>query len=305
MIDDHYRRTVELLLDITPGIFAEPLFAMKGGTAINLFLRDLPRLSVDIDLVYLDRDQPREQALPAIEGTLGRVSDRLRKMPGISVTRPTGKGDRTMLVTRGRARVKVEVNTTLRGTLHTPVIARPTPATMHEFRREVQIKMMDPDELYGGKLVAAMDRQHPRDLFDVMHLWEVGGSITPRMRRAFVVYVACSDRPIGELLTPHPKPIAADYSSTFDGMMTVAVTLERLEATRERLFRELPVSLDEPERRFLLSIKAGEPDWDLLGIPGIEMLPGIQWKLLNIRKLRRRPARHQQQYELLRQKLGL
>lgn len=302
MIGDQYRRTVELLLDIAPGIFAEPLLGMKGGTAINLFLRDLPRLSVDIDLVYLDRDQPREQALKAIDDTLKRTADRLRRMPGVSLNLPTGKEERTMFVRRGRTVVKVEINPILRGTLYPTVAAKPTPATILEFRREVQINMMDPDELYGGKLVAAMDRQHPRDLFDVMHLMDIGG-ITPRMRRAFVVYVACHKRPIGELLTPNLKPIESEFRSAFEGMTTEAVTLEQLEAARERLFRELPASLDASERRFLLSLKAREPEWSLLDIPGVEMLPGIQWKLQNLKKMR--PAKHQEQYELLRKKLAI
>ncbi len=293
---------MELLLDIAPGIFAEPLLGMKGGTAINLFLRDLPRLSVDIDLVYLNRDEPREQALKAIEETLLRVGERLRKMPAISMTKPTGKEERTMFVRRQGVAVKVEINPVLRGTLHPPVNAKPTPATIREFRREVQIKMMDPDELYGGKLVAAMDRQHPRDLFDVMHLLDLG-SITPRMRRAFVVYVACSKRLMGDVLTPNPKPLSSEFQSAFEGMTMEAVTLERLEAARARLFRELPAALDESERRFLLSLKACEPEWGLLGIPGVEMLPGIQWKLANLRKMR--PEKRREQYEMLERKLGL
>lgn len=275
---------------------------MKGGTAINLFLRDLPRLSVDIDLLFLDRDQPRDQALVSIAAALDRVSDRLSKMPDISMTRPTGKEQRTMMVNRRGTRVKVEINVVLRGTLYAPVSARPTPATMKEFRREAQITMMDPDELYGGKLVAAMDRQHPRDLFDVMHLMDVGG-ITPRMRRAFVVYLACSSRPPDELITPNPKPIAAEYAAAFEGMTTEAVSLDRLEATRTRLFRELPAALDEPERRFLLSVMTGEPDWEQLGIPGVELLPGIHWKLSNVRKMN--VVKREKQYQLLREKLGL
>jgi len=53
MIADIYRSQVELLLRVLPYVAKEKVFALKGGTAINLFVRDLPRLSVDIDLTYL------------------------------------------------------------------------------------------------------------------------------------------------------------------------------------------------------------------------------------------------------------
>ena len=48
-----YRRQVQLLIRVLPSIAEEACFALKGGTAINLFVRDMPRLSVDIDLTYL------------------------------------------------------------------------------------------------------------------------------------------------------------------------------------------------------------------------------------------------------------
>lgn len=56
MIDQAYIDTVRLLLRVVPDIFRNEIFAMKGGTAINLFVQDMPRLSVDIDVVYVPRD---------------------------------------------------------------------------------------------------------------------------------------------------------------------------------------------------------------------------------------------------------
>lgn len=52
-MDNRYKATVALLLDVMPFVFEQKCFAMKGGTAINLFCRDMPRLSVDIDLVFI------------------------------------------------------------------------------------------------------------------------------------------------------------------------------------------------------------------------------------------------------------
>jgi predicted nucleotidyltransferase component of viral defense system len=303
-----YQRTVELLLDIAPRVFEAPDLAMKGGTAINLFIRDLPRLSVDIDLVYLPREHPREQAMAAIDAELQRISERVRRLPGVAVqSHSGGSGEEVrILVSRGGVGIKVEVNHVFRGAAYPIVRRRLMPKASALFRREVAASLLDEDEIYGSKLVAAMARQHPRDIFDVMLLLEEGGGITPRMRRAFVVYVAGHNRPMGELLTPRVQPIADIFRSEFAGMTTAEVSLEQLEETRRRYLAELPASLDEAERRFLLSMKAGEPQWDLLGIPGLAQLPALQWKLQNLQELRQRnPKKHQQLYDLLKQKLGL
>ena len=154
------------------------------------------------------------------------------------------------------------------------------------FEREMDVPMLDADELYASKLVAALDRQHPRDLFDVMLLEENGG-ITPRMRRAFVVYLAGHNRPLHELLPPQPHDLADAYQKEFVGMTAKTVDISELEATRERLFANLPPSLDQTERKFLRSVHRLEPEWDLLGLPGIETLPAIQWKLLNLKRLKK------------------
>ena len=141
----------------------------------------------------------------------------------------------------------------------------------------------EPD-LYGGKLCAALDRQHPRDLFDVHELFKNKG-ITDDIRRAFVVFLASHDRPVNELLTPNRKDLRRVYDEQFQGMTFIPVTLAELENTREELITQINAGLTKPEREFLLSIKRMEPKWDLLGIPGIERLPGPQWKLYNLRKM--------------------
>jgi hypothetical protein len=148
------------------------------------------------------------------------------------------------------------------------------------------------EEIYASKLVAALDRQHPRDLFDVLGLFEDGG-ITPRMRRAFVVYLAGHNRPMHELLPPNRKALQPAFENEFVGMTRDPVTLESLETVRERLITELPQSFDDKERRFLLSMKSLQPDWSLLELPDIERLPALQWKLRNLEKLAaRNPAKH-------------
>lgn len=305
-MNERYRRTVELLLDIAPRVFAEPDFAMKGGTAINLFVRELPRLSVDIDLVFVPKSLPREEALAQIAAALGRVQRALERFPGVKVRAGGADGEEVKLfVDRGDYRVKVEVNKVFRGTAY-PVVDRALGRGASDyFKREADVRLLDVDEIYGSKLVAAMDRQHPRDLFDVRELLRAGG-ITPRMRRAFVIYVAGHNRPIGELLTPNPMPLEQVYRNEFVGMTQNDVPLIELDDARAEIFRSLPSSLDSDERKFLLSVKRGEPEWSLLGVTGIEHLPALQWKVRNVRDLmERNPAKHARQLATLREKLAV
>ena len=87
---------------------------------------------------------------------------------------------------------------------------------------ELEVPMASLEDIYGGKLVAALDRQHPRDLFDVMQLYANEG-ITPAIRRAFVVYIASHNRPPHEVLSPILRDITQDYERTFVGMTTEPV----------------------------------------------------------------------------------
>ncbi len=288
-MDSRYLEIVRLLIDAAPFVFTQKCFALKGGTAINLFLEDMPRLSVDIDLVYTRLDHTdRVAALAAIEKSLHAVTDLLESKLGVTV-RPTTSGsehESKLFISRGPVLLKVEVNHVFRGAVYPLVVGTMSVQAQKRFSRALSVPMLDPDELYASKLVAAMDRQHPRDLFDVMLLLE-GGGITPRMRRAFTVYLAGHNRPIHELLSPNPKDIRTEFESDFVGMASREVSLEQLEDVREKIFRELPASLDEAERSFLLSVNRCEPDWEILGLAGIENLPAIKWKLLNLGKLAR------------------
>ena len=147
-----------------------------------------------------------------------------------------------------------------------------------------RVRTLSIADLYGGKLCAALDRQHPRDLFDVKLLLEEDG-ITPKIRRAFVVYLASHNRPMNELLRPHLKDISEAFETQFVGMSEEPVALADLVEIQHRLPEELVSKLDEDERAFLLSMKRGEPDWTALGFDHLEQLPGLRWKLQNIQKM--------------------
>ena len=285
-----YLDTARLLTQVAPLVFVDDTFALKGGTAINLFVRDMPRLSVDIDLVFPDHTRPRDQALARINAALRQAAERLNKR-GFQTHAPAADaGETKLLVRRGRIEVKIEVNFVLRGTVQPVRQASLAPGARDVLMADLDIPVASLEDLYGGKLVAALDRQHPRDLFDVMQLFEHEG-ITPGIRRAFVVYLASHNRPVHEVLFPQLRDIRHDYRHNFEGMTAEPVPVDALLATRERLVRELQKGLDENERRFLLSLVSGEPDWSLMGVAHLEQLPCISWKLHNLAQLRKSNAK--------------
>ena len=280
-----YLDTARLLAQVAPLVFVDDTFALKGGTAINLFVRHMPRLSVDLDLVFVDHGLPRDEALARINGAIREAAQRLEKR-GLQVHAPkAGAGETKLLVRSGTVQVKIEVNYVMRGTVYPVRRAALTPTARDLLMADLEIPVLSLEDVYGGKLVAALDRQHPRDLFDVMQLFAHEG-ITPGIRRAFVVYLACSGRPVHEVLFPSLRDIRHEYEHAFQGMTAEPVPLDALLAARDRLVREIQKGLDENERRFLLTLVAAEPEWPLMGIGHLEHLPGVRWKLQNLAQLR-------------------
>lgn len=283
-LNNPYRQQVALLLEVLPLVGREDCFALKGGTAINLFVRNMPRLSVDIDLVYLPvRD--RDASLPEIATALERIATAIElRLSGAKVQRTIVGGQLIKLVAwRGGVRVKIEVSPVMRGCVREASVQGVNSA-VEELFGYVEVPVVHTDDLYAGKLCAALDRQHPRDLFDVRLLLENEG-MEAGLLDVFVVYLLSSDRPLAELLSPNRKPIAATFEAEFTGMTLIPVTLAELEQTRETMINLISERLTDPQRKFLLGFKQGEPDWGLLNLPGIENLPAVQWKLLNIRRM--------------------
>ncbi|MGO3742242.1 nucleotidyl transferase AbiEii/AbiGii toxin family protein [Kerstersia sp.] len=287
-MDKHYADTVRLLLSITPDVFDNDIFAMKGGTAINLFLRDMPRLSVDIDVVYRPWQTPRDQALLDINQELAAIAQRVERL-GVQtrLIRSKDLGDTKLIVENETSQVKVEVNVVFRGTV-LPIERRPLSARTGDlFGVEFAVPVLAPDELYAGKLVAALDRQHPRDLFDVWQLFQTGG-LTDAMVECFVVYLAGHSRPTHEVLFGNDKDITAEYERAFVGMTEVDCPLQVLLETRTQLRQELPRRLSAAHRQFLSGLARAEPDWSLLQCPHADQLPALRWKLANLAIFQRR-----------------
>jgi len=281
---DIYRRQAALLVRILPFIAEEKCFALKGGTAINLFIRNMPRLSVDIDLTYLPV-QPRKESLSAIDVAMGRIAQRITKgIPGARITETRHEGVRTHLfVSAQGVRVEIEVTPVLRGCIHEPELRSVAEAVEDTFGfAEMQIVSFA--DLYGGKLVAALDRQHPRDLFDGRDLLANEG-IDDTLRRAFVVYLVSHHRPMHEVLTARRKDISQEFVRGFNGMTDEPVTKEELVAAREDIIADIVGEMPDAHRRFLISFERGQPDWSLIDLPSAEDLPAVRWRQIHLDKL--------------------
>lgn len=292
MFDARYVAQARLLLHCLPELEQHPCFAIKGGTALNLFVRDLPRISVDIDLTYLPL-KPRAEALAEIGDHLSALGrDIEARIPGARIHEQR-KADQVVriTVTTPEATIKIEPNTVLRGSVYAPETRTLSAEAQRLFEVFTRVRCLSEADLYGGKLCATLDRQHPRDLYDVKLLLD-SGPIAPEVRRAFVAYLAGHNRPMSELLHPHLQDIRALYEAQFVGMTTDPVTLDDLLIVQRTLPSKLVSSLDEDERAFLLSMKRGQPEWDLLGFDHLDQLPALQWKLRNIRKMSTEKHRH-------------
>ena len=147
-----------------------------------------------------------------------------------------------------------------------------------------EMQVVSIQDLYAGKICAALDRQHPRDLFDVKQLFENEG-IDRDLFKTFLVYLISHGRPMSELLSPTRKDISKIFETEFREMTEEPVTLDDLLETRERLIEHVQQALTDQDRAFLLSVKSREPDWSLLELEGVEDLPAVQWKLINLNRM--------------------
>jgi predicted nucleotidyltransferase component of viral defense system len=297
-----YESQVRLLLQILPFLSKAEEFALKGGTAINFIIRDLPRLSVDIDLTYLPV-KGRKESLKEITQGMQRIADEIKQhLAHLRVSSQTGGGTLSKLfIQDGDAQVKLEVNTVLRGAIFGPEHMELSSRLQQDYEMFVSVQTLRFEDLYGGKLCAALDRQHPRDLFDVRLLLSNEG-ITDGVRKAFLGYLISHSRPISELLHPNVKPIDRLYSQEFAGMSREGDLLEELKELQSSLAGRILQDLTPDEKEFLMSFKRGTPEWDLMGLPMLKELPAVKWKLLNISRMDRQ--KHDQAIEKLEQVLS-
>lgn len=280
---DSYRGQATLLVRVLPHVAQEKAFALKGGTAINLFIRNMPRLSVDIDLTYLPV-QERAASLAAIEAALRRIAANLQKNLGARITEASLEGRvNKLFVNADGVQIKIEVNPVIRGSIFEPKMRDVAPLVEDTFGF-AEMQVVSNADLYAGKAVAGLDRQHPRDLFDWRDLLANEG-VDDELRRAFLVYMISHDRPMFEVLAPTRKDITQLFERDFDGMTDKVIKIEELIAAREALIAGMVLDMPEAHKAFLLSFERGAPDWKLLGIPHVAGLPAVKWRQLNLDKI--------------------
>ena len=202
----------------------------------------------------------------------------------VNASRSADENIVTKLIVRASGvQIKIEVTPVLRGAVYDPVAMSVVPVAEDTFGF-AEMQVVSFADLYAGKIVAAFDRQHPRDLFDVRGLLANEG-VGDELRRAFLVYVISHNRPMAEVLAPTRKPLSEEFARGFAGMTQEPVALADLDAAREAIIAAMVADMPEDHRRFLAGFKRGEPDWALLGIPEAQHLPAVMWKQRNLAKL--------------------
>jgi predicted nucleotidyltransferase component of viral defense system len=298
MKEQPYKDQTALLLDVLPDVAKEKCFAMHGGTAINLFIRDMPRVSVDIDLTYVPIED-RATSLTKTAEALERIkADLETKRAAIRVDHKQDIAK--LLISTKEAAIKLEVNLVGRGTIEPPQTMVLCDKAQDEFEVFAEMPVVPMGQLYGGKICAALDRQHPRDLFDVKYLLDHDG-FTDEIKTGFLLCLLSSDRPIHEIIRPHLLDQRATMINQFEGMSEDIFTYKGFESTRRELIDTIHKNLKARDKDFLLSVKALEPDWSIYDF---ERFPAVQWKMLNLEKLKdTNPGKHQRQYDALEERL--
>lgn len=299
MANETYKRQVSLLLAVLPEVAKETCFAMHGGTAINLFIRDMPRLSVDIDLTYIPIED-RDSSLFHIGDALNRILKHIEKAISkvhIIHRKEIGK----LQISLSGVDIKVEVNLVARGLIGEAQQLVLCEKAQEDFNVFCEVQIVPTNQLYGGKLCAALARQHPRDLFDVKYLMENEG-FSDDIKKGFIYCLICNEKPIHEVIQPnlHDQRIAMDHQ--FAGMTKAEFHYEEYETVRLQMIKTIQNSLSENDKAFLLSVANATPDWTIYNF---ENFPAIAWKLKNIQTLKaNNPSKQIAQFDVLKSLLN-
>lgn len=287
-MDDIYRRQVALLIRIMPSVFRIKDFAVHGGTAINLFYKNMPRYSVDIDLTYIPITD-RRTSIDVINTHLTQLKQMIeRTVPGIKVVH---KPDVLKLqCSYEGAMVKIEVNGTKRGIIGATGDHMLCARAQNEFQMGCKARIVSFSQLYGGKITAALSRQHPRDLFDCKYM-EIDNF--KDVKDGFMLCLLGSDKPIVESLRPNSIDQTEALEKQFAGMSDVPFSYADYEDARINLVKMVNDNLDSADKDFLLSFEVGNPIWNLCCAGDLSAYPSVRWKQQNIIKLKEiNPQKH-------------
>lgn len=289
-MNDIYHRQVALLIRVMPLVFKIKDFAVHGGTAINLFHRNLPRYSIDIDVTYIPLED-RKTSLTNINSHLSALKTAIEKaVPGIRVIH---KPDICkLLCTKDGTTIKIEVNGIKRGLLGDPVKMQLCEKAKAKFGLSCFANIVSWSQLYGGKIAAALSRQHPRDLFDCR---DITSDDFKAVKNGFMLCLLGSDKPIIESLKPNQIDQRDALDNQFEGMTDEPFSYADYQKARLNLIEVVNQGLTEDDKAFLISFEEGNPDWEKCCAGDLSSYPSARWKLLNIAKLKsKNPAKHQE-----------
>lgn len=296
-----YRKKVDLLLKILPYVTDEECFAVHGGTAINLFVNNLNRLSVDIDLTYIPLED-RNTSITKTNDALMRIANRvkatfhnIRIIPRLDICKITCESY--------GCQVKIEVNQTKRGLVAGEAQIYPLcQAAQDLFKVEVDARLVSMSQLYGGKIAAALSRQHPRDLFDIRHM----AVSMEEAKRGFVFCLLGSDRPLYESFKPSLIDQSEAMVNQFDGMTDIGFSYDDFISTRTKLIADVNAMMTDADKRFLVGFELCEPDWEHSDYAEFADYPSVKWKLFNLSKLKKtNPAKLRENAAHLAQIFGI
>lgn len=296
-----YLQKVELLLKILPFVTDEECFAIHGGTAINLFVKNLYRLSVDIDVTYIPIED-RDASFSHINDALLRIAGRVeRSFPEVRVIL---RLDICKITCESRGcQVKIEVNQTKRGLVCGEAVLMPLCEKARSlFGVEVDARIVSLPQLYGGKISAALSRQHPRDLFDVKQM----DIPLADVKEGLIFCLLGSDRPIYESFRPNFVNQREAMERQFSGMSEMNFSYDDFEVTRDKLVRDVNAVMTEEDKRFLTSFEDLSVEWESSPYSSFREYPSVRWKIQNLQRLRStNPRKLEAQAEKLRKIFGM
>lgn len=280
-MNNEYARKVEILLRMIPLVTEEGVFAVHGGSAINLFVRNLPRYSVDIDLTYILLED-RTSSLSHINEHLSSIAAKAQKaFRGMHIV---PKPDICKLLCEYQGRqIKIEVNQTKRGIIGGDVVRMPVCGkAQEEFGLYCETDIVPLTQLYGGKIAAALSRQHPRDLFDVKYMEYP----IEKTREGLLFCLLGSDRPVHESFAPSLIDQRDALANQFEGMTDTPFIYEEFEQTRAKLISDVNALMTQDDKAFLLSFESAEPEWNRFEFGYFQNYPSVRWKLQNLSRLK-------------------
>lgn len=241
--------------------------------------------------------EDRALTLRHISEALERIKSRIEgAVPNAQVQHKKDIGK--LIISSQGTEIKLKVNLVGRGTITEPIKMPLCEKAQSEFNAFVAMPVVPIGQLYGGKICAALDRQHPRDLFDVKYLLENEG-FSEHVRKGFLLCLLASDRPMHEVLGPNFQDQRAVLANQFAGMTAESFTYDNYERVRDTLVRIIHKNLTAEDKEFILSVKNVMPDWTIYDY---ERFPAVQWKLQNLRRLKaNNPEKHRDQYQALKE----